>query len=138
MKLKDYKKEDLELMTYDEFAYLILESSKKKMKINELFKKICDLLDMSEDEYLEQITEFFEMLSTNNKFILLENGFWDLRSRHSEKLVIEEDDEYEEIEEDNENEENQEEDNEDEYYEEQDDDDSDLKDLVIIDEEEEE
>lgn len=139
MKLKEMNKEDLELLTYDEIAYKILEETKKKMKINELFKKVCDLLELSEDEYLNQIAEFFETLTTNQKFIMLENGFWDLRARHSSKIVIEDDeDEYEEpIEE-----EPIEEEPEKEYFDEDDidddDADDDLKDLVVIDDLEDE
>ena len=50
MKLKDIPKSELELMGYDDIAYVILSESKKKLKINELFKKICDALEMSEEE----------------------------------------------------------------------------------------
>ena len=140
MKLKEMKKQDLELLTYDEIAYKILEETKKKKKINELFKEVCDLLELSEDDYLNQIAEFFETLTTNQKFIMLENGFWDLRARHSSKIVIEEDeDEYEEapIEDDI-----IEEEPEKEYYDDDDIEDDtpedDLKDLVVIDDLEDE
>ena len=140
MKLKEMKKQDLELLTYDEIAYKILEETKKKKKINELFKEVCDLLELSEDDYLNQIAEFFETLTTNQKFIMLENGFWDLRARHSSKIVIEEDeDEFEEapIEDDI-----IEEEPEKEYYDDDDIEDDtpedDLKDLVVIDDLEDE
>ena len=135
-KIKDYTKEELEVMGYDEIAYMILEEGKKKMKINDLFKKVCDALELDEDAFASRITDFFEILTTNKKFVMLEDGFWDLRTRHSEKLVIE--DEEEDYEEEAEEEETEaiEEDN---YYDEdevEDDADDDLKDLVIIDEEE--
>ena len=138
MKLKDITKEELEVMGYDDIAYLILEESKKKMKITDLFKKVCSLRGLSDAEYEAHIADFFEILTTDKKFIMLENGFWDLRTRHSEKLVIEDDDdEYEDIpEEEDDNEEEQEEN----FYDEDSDDDTtddDLKDFVVIDEEEE-
>lgn len=140
MKLKEMNKDDLELLTYDEIAYKILEESKKKMKINELFKEVCDLLELSENDYLNQIAEFFETLTTNQKFIMLENGYWDLRARHSSKIVVEEDeDEYEEAPSEDDI---LEEEPEKEYYDEDDieDDtpDDDLKDLVVIDDLEDE
>ncbi len=138
MKLKDIPKEELELMGYDDIAYIILEESKKKMKITDLFQKICDALGLSEQEYEAHIADFFEILTTDKKFVMLEDGYWDLRTRHSEKLVIEEDDEeYEEVIEEEpviEEEEN------DTFYDEDSDDDTtddDLKDLVIIDDDEE-
>ena len=139
MKLKDITKEELEVMGYDDIAYLILEESKKKMKITDLFKKVCSLRGLSDAEYEAHIADFFEILTTYKKFIMLEDGYWDLRTRHSEKLVIEEDDdEYEDIpEEEDDTEEEPEEEN---FYDEDSDDDTpddDLKDFVVIDEEEE-
>lgn len=138
-KIKNIPREELELMGYDDLAYLILEESKNKMKINDLFKEICTTLELGEDIFVNHIADFFEMLTTNQKFIMLEDGYWDLRSRHSEKVVIE-DEEDEEIEEKEliEVEEQPETDN---YYDEdeveEDRGDEDLKDLVVIDEEDE-
>ena len=139
MKLKDITKEELEVMGYDDIAYLILEESKKKMKITDLFKKVCSLRGLSDAEYEAHIADFIEILTTDKKFIMLEDGYWDLRTRHSEKLVIEEDDdEYEDIpEEEDDTEEEPEEEN---FYDEDSDDDTpddDLKDFVVIDEDEE-
>lgn len=39
MKLKNLSKVELEAMSYDDIAYQILVEGKKKMKINDLFKK---------------------------------------------------------------------------------------------------
>ena len=50
MKVDKMKKEDLELMSYNDIANLILEESTKKTTA-ELFKKICDLLDLGEKTY---------------------------------------------------------------------------------------
>lgn len=138
MKLKDYTKEELELMSYDDIACIILEETKKKMKINDLFKQICDVLGLTEDDFVNQIADFFEILTTDRKFVLLEDGCWDLRTRHSEKIVIEdEEDEYEDVV-DTEAEEETEDSDETFFDEESDDDTSedDLKDLVVIDEDE--
>lgn len=140
-RLKKMSKEELEVMGYDDIAYLILEETKKKMKINDLFKDICDTLELGSDVFESHIADFFEMLTIDQKFIMLEDGYWDLRIRHSEKVVIEEEeDEYEDVE----NEEKEGEDElpvEDSYYDEDDVDDDrtddDLKDLVVIDEDDE-
>lgn len=139
MKLKDIPKEELELMGYDDIAYLILEESKQKMKITDLFKKVCDALSLSEQDFENHIADFFEILTTDKKFIMLENGYWDLKTRHSEKVIIEDDDEeYDEVIEEEPEEETEETDEV--FYDEESDDDTsddDLKDLVIIDEDEE-
>ena len=139
-KLKEYSKEELETLNYDDIAYLILEAKKKKMKISDLFKKVCELLELDEGAYADYITDFFELLTTDKRFIQLDDGYWDLKTKHSEKVVIEDDDEefeeiVEEVEEDKEEEK-------DDYYDEDNDEDDngddDLKDLVVIDDEDEE
>ena len=139
MKLKDISKEELESMNYDDIAFVILSEQKKKMKIQDLFKKICKALDLSDEEFEAQIADFFEIMSTDKRFTMLDNGYWDLRINHSQKLVLdeEEDEEEEIIEEEDEEEETEEEENI--FYDENPDDDEaddDLKDLVVIDEEE--
>lgn len=136
MKLKDISKEELELMSYDDLAYLILQDANKKMKINELFQKVCKILNLSDREFEERIADFFEILTTDKRFTMLADGFWDLKDKHSEKVVIDEDDDevfVEESEEEVDEEEN------DSFYdeEEEESDDEDLKDLVVIDEDEE-
>ncbi len=136
-KLNELTEEEIENLGYDELAYKILEETNKKMKITDLFRQVCDLKGLSEADYENLIGDFFEILTTDKKFIMLENGFWDLKSRHSEKLVVEEDDDFEEETEEP-DEEVEETDVDDNYYDEdevEDDSDNDLKDLVVIDDE---
>lgn len=142
MKLKDLSKEELEAMSYDDIALMIITESGKQYKINELFKKVCDLLGLSEAVFMDKLPAFFDVLSTDHRFIMLENGTWDLKTKHSTKVIFESDEEdMEEIEvEEDQEEEIEEEENEDIFNDNEDeidDDDDDLKDLVIIDEDEE-
>ena len=142
MKLKDLSREELEAMSYDDIALMIITESGKQYKINELFKQVCDLLGLSEAVFMDKLPAFFDVLSTDHRFIMLENGTWDLKTKHSTKVVFESDDEedLEEIEAEEEIEEEIEEENEDIFNDNEDeidDDDDDLKDLVIIDEDEE-
>ena len=142
MKLKDLSREELEAMSYDDIALMIITESGKQYKINELFKQVCDLLGLSEAVFMDKLPAFFDVLSTDHRFIMLENGTWDLKTKHSTKVVFESDDEedLEEIEAEEELEEEIEEENEDIFNDNEDeidDDDDDLKDLVIIDEDEE-
>lgn len=143
MKLNEIPKEELELMGYDDIAFYVLQESGKKMKLQDIFKKVCKALELP-DEYVEShIMDFFEVMSTNKKFVMLEKGFWDLQSRHVANIVIEDADE--EIENDIEDEEEivEETNTEDEdiFYDQDDEtddtDDDDLADLVVIDSNEE-
>lgn len=145
MTLKELSKTELEAMSYDDIALMILTESNKQMKINELFKQVCDLLGLSENEFVDKLPAFFEVLSTDHRFIMLESGLWDLKSKHSTKVVIdteEEEEEEELIDEDSDAllEDDTEEEKDiyaDEETDDIDSDDDDLKDLVIIEEEEE-
>ena len=141
MKLKDIAKEDLEIMGYDEIAYIILEESGKKMKLLDLFQKVCKVLDLPENTVDDKIGDFFELLSINKKFVLLPKGYWDLATKHAQDIIVEDEEELDESEVNEENEsEITEENTEDEiYYDddiEEDDTSDEFDDLVIIDEEE--
>ena len=141
MKLNKIPKNELELLSYTEIAKMYLKENKKTMNTAELFKEVCSLLELSEDEYVNQLADFFESLTTSKEFILLEDGKWDLKSNHKVKVVIE-DIEDETTEENNEEQEETEEleedidmiDNDDTYID--DDADDDLSDLTIVDEDE--
>lgn len=141
MKLKNITKENLEMMPFDDIAYVILKEKGKKMKITDLFKNICNLLGLSEKQYTEQITDFFTLLATEKRFIQLDKGYWDLRENHTTKIDI--NTLYDESEDEIINEEFIEEDTEDDVYSdskdlEDDKADDDLKDFVIIEEDAEE
>lgn len=142
MSLKDYTKEELQSLGYDEIAYLILSDNGKKMKILDLFSKVCKLLELPESTVEERIGDFFELLSINKKFVLLPKGYWDLATNHVQSIVVEDDEDEQLSDETIEDEETEEQDEEEDnifYDNELEDDDpeeDDFKDLVIIDEEE--
>ncbi len=103
MKLREIPKDELELMSYDDIAALVLQETGKKMKLADIFKKICDALQLPDSAYENELMTFFEQMSTNKKFVMLENGYWDLQSRHNLHMVVEDMDEDEEIIEDENN-----------------------------------
>ena len=138
------KKEELELLSNKDIAELILTESKRKLNTADLFKKIIKLLELPESTFEAKIADFYTTLATDKRFILLDNGKWDLRSNHTSDKVIKVDTEDEEDEEEEISEEEDEDLDEDEEdnYDDTDEDDYDeetneeLKDLVIIDEDE--
>lgn len=140
MKIKDLKKEDLEIMSYDDLAYMILKEEGEKMKINVLFQKVCDIMDLPNSVFESKIADFFQLLSTDQRFLMLKEGFWDLRDNHSKKVIIIDEDE-DDIEEIIDIEDQEEENEEKEIFEEDtdtDEDEDDLKDFAIINEDDEE
>jgi DNA-directed RNA polymerase delta subunit len=140
MKFKTVNVEDLETLPFDDIAYIILKEKGKKMKINEIFKIICDTLNLGNDAFENQIGDFFALLATEKRFIQLDKGYWDLRENHTAEIRIKDieeelneeeivdEDNYSETDEDNYNETKDIEDDESE---------DDLKDLVVVDEEDE-
>lgn len=138
IKLTDEEKDTL---SYDDVAYLILKEINKKIKIIDLFKKVLVAMDEPESNFEDEIGDFFESLVTDKRFIMLDNGYCDLKVNHSTKITIDEDDEDLDIslEEDNLDDVNNgmDEDNYDDEANPDDDKDDDLQDLVIIDDSEE-
>ncbi len=143
MSINKMSKDELELLSNKDITNLILEESNKSLNTAELFKKIIKLLELPESIFESKIGDYYTALSTDKRFILLDDGTWDLKKRHtSDKLVKiadEDDDEEEEEEELPEKEEAEPiiEDNFDDKEEDYDDDaNEELKDLVVIDEDE--
>ena len=145
MSLKSMKKEELELLSNKDIAYMILSESKRKLNTADLFTKIIKLLELPQSVFEKKIADFYTALATDKRFILLDNGKWDLRSNHTSDKVVkvaddeEEEEENESEEEDKIDEEDElDEDNFDDTEEEEYDEDTneELKDLVIIDEDE--
>jgi len=95
MKLNQIPIQELELLPYTSIAKMYLEENKITKNTAELFREVCKLLNLSDNEYVESIADFFESLTTSKEFILLEDGTWDLKSNHKVKLVIEDIDEEE-------------------------------------------
>ena len=137
---KKLNKEELELMSYNDIANILLKENTKQSTLD-LFTKIVEMLELPKQTLENKIGEFYTALTNDKRFIMLEDGKWDLRTNHkAQNLTIEEDlEDYDDIEEDYDDivEENEEED----IYAEDIDEDiasarEEYKNLVIVDEEE--
>ena len=137
MKLKDIPKDELELMGYDDIALLVLQENGKKMQLKDIFTKVCQSLELPESVVDEQIMDFFEQLSINKKFTMLDNGYWDLQTRHNLDIVFEDDDDEDSVDAVIEEPEESTDDDEDIFYDKDDETDDvaddDLADLVVVD-----
>ena len=95
MKLNKMPKDELESYSYIELAKMIIKEEKKSLNTPQIFKKICKLLDLSNEEYENKISDFYTNLTTDKSFILLNDGTWDLRDHHSTQISLEETEEDE-------------------------------------------
>ena len=81
MKLSEMKKEELELLSNKDITFYLLEEQGKQ-NTAELFKSIVTLLELPSSTFEEKIGDYYTSLTTDKRFIMLEDGCWDLRSRH--------------------------------------------------------
>lgn len=139
MKLKDKSPEELELMSYTDLTYMILKEEKKTMNTAVIFRKICELLGLTEDDFSEKVGDYYTSLTIDKRFVMLENGEWDVRDNHVVEISLDDEDEeeileeVEEVVEDEESEENIDAVIDDDDL---DDNDDDLEDLAVLDEDE--
>ena len=96
MKKINLTQEELVTMSYDDVAYVILESVGKKMKTPDLFKEVIKIMNLSDNEFENHLADFFELLSTDKRFTMVEKGYWDLKINQKTKLIIEDEDEEDE------------------------------------------
>ena len=140
MKIKEMSKEELEGLSYADLTEMILKENKKPMNTPSIFKKICDLLELSEEEYTNQIGDFYTSLTTDKRYILLDTAEWDLKDKHKVEIDLDEVDEEDAFDEESDEEEiEDEEEVEDESIEITDDEvdlDDDMEDLTIVDDDE--
>lgn len=145
MKLKGKSKEELEVLSYTDLTELILKENKKPMSTKDIFTSICEMLELSSEEFTNKIGDFYTSLTTDKRFILLDNALWDLKDKHKVEIILDDEDEDEEYSDEEESEEDEDEEDldNDESVEITDDeidldDEDDMDDLTIIDGDEEE
>lgn len=102
MKLNKMTKDELESYSYIELAEMVLKENKKSLNTPNIFKKICKLLELTDEDYENKIGDFYTTLTTDKTFILLDDGTWDLRDHHLSSINLEETEDEEEMTEDEE------------------------------------
>ncbi len=91
--MKKFTNEELRLLSEIDIAYHVLEE-KNGMNTLELYKEVCKILEKDVNE--DKIADFFSSLTTDKRFLLLENGNFDLRRKHAVKLVIDDEEDIDE------------------------------------------
>ena len=85
--LSKMSKENLELLSYTKIAEMYLKENKKTMNTAELFKEVCKLLELSDEEYQDKIADILSVIE--NKMEINNN----LSNELEEKLFkLDEDD----------------------------------------------
>ena len=94
---KKLTKEELELMSYNDIANILLKEKPKQSTLD-IFSKIVEMLELPKNVLENKIGEFQTALTNDKRFILLEDGKWDLKQNHkTENITLEDDlEDYEE------------------------------------------
>ena len=95
MKGLNLSEEELASMNYNDVAYVILEKN-SKMKFIDLFNALVKVMNLEESDSEKHLTDFFELLSTDKRFTMLDGGFWDLKVRHDKGMIALDDEDEEE------------------------------------------
>lgn len=137
MDVRKMPKEELELLSYADIAYELLKKDKKAKTTPVLFGEVCKLLEISEDNMIDMIGDFYTTLTTDKRFMLTEDASWDLKEFNKVSTIIDEEEEDEEDAEEQEDASIPEDESEDELVEDLDeyddsDDIDDLEDLEIV------
>ena len=81
MKLKTVTEEELETMSYDDVAYVILKESGNKMKLIDLFNAVCEVMKLDQSVKDEYIADFWDTHYKNIKQ-------WYLEQKESTDVII--------------------------------------------------
>ena len=95
MNVRQMPLDELELLSYADIAYELLKLDKKPKTTPVLFGEICGLLDINEDNMMDMIGDFYTSLTTDKRFVLLDNAEWDLKEFHIIKPIVDDEDEEE-------------------------------------------
>lgn len=93
MLLKNISFEELEIMSYTDITYMYLKEVNSSINTATLFKKICELLEMSDDDFVNKIGDYYTSLVIDKRFKLLNSNEWDLSEKHKAEIEHEDDDE---------------------------------------------
>lgn len=83
-----------------EVGYELLEKKQGPQSFSKFWNEVSEVLGLDSDESQKYISDFYTNLSLDERFVLLENNYWDLRQRQSfDRVHIDMNDVYSEIEE---------------------------------------
>ena len=99
MLIKNMAKEDLEILSYADLTELILKEENRPLNTPTIFKKICEIFQYNDEEYVEKIGDYYTSLATDKRFVFLDTNEWDLREKNPIDIVMDEDDDEEDFEE---------------------------------------
>ncbi len=96
MAIAKLSQEQLDSMSYTDIAEYVLEQKGKKMKIADLFMEVIKLRGDDTSIFEAKIGDFFGLVSTDKRFVMLDKGLFDLSKKHKNKIDMNLDEEEDE------------------------------------------
>jgi len=87
MSIHDYTKEDLREFSFVDIALLILQEKTSPQSLVEITDEIIEKLDYDKDKAYDKIASFYTQLTIDGRFVILNDGKWDLRERHTHDVL---------------------------------------------------
>lgn len=78
--LDQLTKEELQEMSFIEIAFEIMQSRKQPIAFYDLIKQIGEILDISEEEMKDKISQFYTDLNIDGRFLNVGDNTWGLNS----------------------------------------------------------
>ena len=73
----------MKVISLPETAFEVLTAANGTMTFAELYGKVAEIAEMSEEEKAARIGQFYTDISLDGRFVGLTDNTWDLRSRHT-------------------------------------------------------
>ncbi|MDR1794915.1 MAG: DNA-directed RNA polymerase subunit delta [Erysipelotrichaceae bacterium] len=70
-------------LSMSDLAFEILTKKQDKVSFNQLWQTVSDKMGFTPSQTQNKIASFYSELMLDNRFTMLRDNFWDLRSRHT-------------------------------------------------------
>jgi DNA-directed RNA polymerase subunit delta len=90
LKLGQYSPEELKELSMIELAYEIMHSKKQPVAFHEVTEEIASILELSREELIAKLSQFYTDLNIDGRFICLGENRWGLRSWYPYEQIDEE------------------------------------------------
>ncbi len=90
MKLADYSREELKGKSLIEVAKLVLDEEKKAMHFKDLFAKLAEIRELTEEQKKQKVVQFYTDLNIEGRFITLGSNMWGLKRWYPVEKIDEE------------------------------------------------
>ncbi len=90
-----------------DIAFDLMQKKKKEIEFPRLWEEVTQIKGLSQSQADDLIADFYSDMSLDDRFVILKDNKWDLRSRHkfedvvidTEAIMVDDDDDEEELEE---------------------------------------